>query len=148
MTMKKVLILSILISSLMACKSDTATTEQAATSIPTDTVQVESGVKTKLAPMPAREGAAFNLSAAPVFKSKEATDFVKEYDAFMSSYWEAVSNSKQQSLSGLTDKLLELSSKSATVIKGLSGDELSNFKQYLATRQKEYSAIVAGENPN
>ena len=98
--------------------------------------------------MPAKEGAVFNLTAAPVFKSKEATDFVKEYDAFMSSYWEAMSKSKQQSLSGLTDKLLELSAKSANVIKGLSGDDLSNFKQYLAARQKEYSAMVSGANPN
>lgn len=128
--MKKLLILSILVSSLMACKSDSGTAEQAATTIPSDTVQVESGVQTKLAPMPAKEGAVFNLTAAPVFKSKEATDFVKEYDAFMSSYWEAMSKSKQQSLSGLTDKLLELSAKSANVIKGLSGDDLSNFKQY------------------
>jgi hypothetical protein len=146
--MKKLLILSILVSSLMACKSDSGTAEQAATSIPSDTVQVESGVQTKLAPMPAKEGAVFNLTAAPVFKSKEATDFVKEYDAFMSSYWEAMSKSKQQSLSGLTDKLLELSAKSANVIKGLSGDDLSNFKQYLAARQKEYSAMVSGANPN
>ena len=132
----------------MACKSDSGTAEQAATSIPSDTVQVESGVQTKLAPMPAKEGAVFNLTAAPVFKSKEATDFVKEYDAFMSSYWEAMSKSKQQSLSGLTDKLLELSAKSANVIKGLSGDDLANFKQYLAARQKEYSAMVSGANPN